>query len=342
MLGLRAGLDCYPFLIDPEAFLRERGLPQNLEDLAGSRFFELGFERVLKDLGDSAGDLEGLAYDERILSFHVAVALASMAGRRVFRRVVEAEARRAGRCLEHSGPEEALDLLRTLGYSFEKAGERELCSPAGFDRRSGEVKVKCYSYKIRFTRYLRLLREAREKDPKLALVHRPVRYGHVYVEGRALLELAKELVRARIEALAKPYSPPEPLKPYIAKILELARSMGIEAPSEEDQRAGASIRIKWIEDVVEKGLPDGRKRFILYALTPYLATTLEVEEEEALEIVRRFLENSCRNWGACSRIYEAWIRSSFRGAKRKKIKPTRLESLDEELRKNVESIVGRG
>ncbi len=85
----------------------------------------------------------------------------------------------------------------------------------------------------------------------------------------------------------------------------------------------------WVEEVVMKSLPDGRHRFILYTLSPYLANIKGVDEGEALEVVRGFLEASCRNHNNCGKVYESWVRSAFRGAKRKGIKPRSLRSWGE-------------
>ncbi len=85
----------------------------------------------------------------------------------------------------------------------------------------------------------------------------------------------------------------------------------------------------WVEEVVRKGLPDGRRRFILYTLTPYLATVRRVSEEEGVETVKEFLEASCRNHGACGKVYDSWVRAALRGAARKGVKPRGLRSWGE-------------
>ncbi|MEM4976142.1 MAG: DNA primase noncatalytic subunit PriX [Desulfurococcaceae archaeon] len=78
--------------------------------------------------------------------------------------------------------------------------------------------------------------------------------------------------------------------------------------------ASANRRRSWVWSVVEKGLPDGRKRFILHVLVPYLVNILGKSEDEVLEVCRTFLDNSCRNFNNCSKVYESWIRSVIRSA----------------------------
>ncbi|MEM3974858.1 MAG: hypothetical protein QW320_10865 [Ignisphaera sp.] len=51
----------------------------------------------------------------------------------------------------------------------------------------------------------------------------------------------------------------------------------------------------WVWRIVESGLPDGRKRFILHVLVPYLVNVVNKREDEVLEVCREFPENSCRN-----------------------------------------------
>jgi hypothetical protein len=72
---------------------------------------------------------------------------------------------------------------------------------------------------------------------------------------------------------------------------------------------------------LRKELPDGRKRFIL--------NVKGLSEEEALQVVQEFLENSCRNHGNCGKIYESFIRGDLRRVKSKGLRPVSLERLRE-------------
>ncbi|MGC9147831.1 MAG: DNA primase noncatalytic subunit PriX [Sulfolobales archaeon] len=93
---------------------------------------------------------------------------------------------------------------------------------------------------------------------------------------------------------------------------------------------------EWIEKIISKGLRDGRKRFILKVLSPYLINVLKLSDEEAFERIREFIDNSCRNYGNCEKIYESWIRGDLRRVRSKGIKPAKLESLDDELREIIQ------
>jgi len=84
-----------------------------------------------------------------------------------------------------------------------------------------------------------------------------------------------------------------------------------------------------VEKVIERGLPDGRKRFILYVLSAYLVDVKHLSEEEALEVIRGFIENSCMNYNKCDKIYDSFIRGDLARVRSKGIKPVSLEKLKE-------------
>jgi len=88
-------------------------------------------------------------------------------------------------------------------------------------------------------------------------------------------------------------------------------------------------RYEWVEKIIEKGLPDGRKRFILYVLSAYLVNVKRLSEEEAIQVVQEFLDNSCRNHGNCGKIYESFIRGDLQRVRSKGLKPVSLEKLRE-------------
>ena len=79
-----------------------------------------------------------------------------------------------------------------------------------------------------------------------------------------------------------------------------------------------------MKKVVEKELPDGRKRSILYVLSAYLVNVKGLSEEEALQVVQEFIENSCRNHSNCEKIYESFIRGDLHRVKSKSLRPVSL------------------
>jgi hypothetical protein len=75
--------------------------------------------------------------------------------------------------------------------------------------------------------------------------------------------------------------------------------------------------IRWIEAIVNIGLPDGRKRFILSVLNPYCINVKRLDIEACLEFAKAFLENSCRNYKRCDEIGEGWVRNDLARLARK-------------------------
>ncbi|MEM4429599.1 MAG: DNA primase noncatalytic subunit PriX [Thermofilaceae archaeon] len=120
----------------------------------------------------------------------------------------------------------------------------------------------------------------------------------------------------------------KPLDPERVKIVKVVVPQVVK-PRVIMASAEPAGRRSWVWNVVEKGLPDGRKRFIFHVLVPYLVNILGKSEDEVLEVCREFLENSCRNHGNCSKVYESWIRSVIRSAQTHGFKGYGLSKLKE-------------
>ncbi|MCW1308383.1 MAG: DNA primase noncatalytic subunit PriX [Candidatus Parvarchaeota archaeon] len=84
----------------------------------------------------------------------------------------------------------------------------------------------------------------------------------------------------------------------------------------------------WVWKIVERGLDDGRKRFMLMVLIPRLVHS-NYSDEEVLQVCRLFIESSCRNYGKCDKIHESWLKSVIRSAKIKEFKGFGLLKLKE-------------
>ncbi len=89
---------------------------------------------------------------------------------------------------------------------------------------------------------------------------------------------------------------------------------------------------KWVEKVAEIGLPDGRKRFILYVLSPYLVNVAKMSFEDSFKVIKRFVDSSCINFGNCSKIYDSWILGDLKRVREKHVMPKSLKSIEEEDR----------
>jgi len=117
---------------------------------------------------------------------------------------------------------------------------------------------------------------------------------------------------------------PAKLKIYVLKPIELPKEI-----KAEQARARNVKSYRWVEKVIESGLPDGRQRFILYVLSAYLVNIKNLDIEEAHQVVKKFIENSCRNFNNCSKIYDSFIRNKLKRVKEKGLKPASLKTIQE-------------
>ena len=125
------------------------------------------------------------------------------------------------------------------------------------------------------------------------------------------------------------------VKMYILKSLSLPQKINM-----NDRLRRSHNRIDWIEDIIEKGLEDGRKRILALAIIPYLINVLRLEDEEALERVREFLDASCKSYGRCDEISEKWILYEIKRIRSRGYGPIRFEKLIED-HKDLYELIAR-
>jgi len=94
------------------------------------------------------------------------------------------------------------------------------------------------------------------------------------------------------------------------------------------------VNYDWIEKVLEKGLEDGRKRFILYVASRYLVNVKGLSEEQAVEALKEFAQRK-----GSGKVYESWLRNVVRGVKAKKLLPWSLKRLQERDKELYEQVV---
>jgi len=84
------------------------------------------------------------------------------------------------------------------------------------------------------------------------------------------------------------------------------------------------VNYEWIDKVLEKGLPDARKRFILYVASRYLVNVKGLSEEEAIKRLEEFYYK-----GGGGKVYESWLKSVIKGVKSKGLLPWSLKRIEE-------------
>ncbi len=93
----------------------------------------------------------------------------------------------------------------------------------------------------------------------------------------------------------------------------------------------------WIEKVIEEGMEDARKRFILYVASRYLVNIKGLSDEDAIKELKEFYSKK-----GGGKVYESWLRSVIRGVKSKKLLPwslKRIEEKDKDLYNNIMKVL---
>ena len=80
----------------------------------------------------------------------------------------------------------------------------------------------------------------------------------------------------------------------------------------------------WVEKVLDEGLDDARKRFILYVGSRYLVNVKGLSEDEAIKRLEEFY-----NKKGGGKVYESWLRSVVKGVKSKGLLPWSLKRIEE-------------
>jgi len=99
---------------------------------------------------------------------------------------------------------------------------------------------------------------------------------------------------------------------------------------EKPRRTRVQEKYSWIEKIIQTGVPDGRSRLILYVISRYLLNIKKLDIQESHETIKTFLENSCKNHGNCSKIYDSWIRNVLTHVQKGGWKPWTLEKIQKE------------
>lgn len=95
-----------------------------------------------------------------------------------------------------------------------------------------------------------------------------------------------------------------------------------------------SLDYSWIDKVLERGLQDSRKRFILYVASRYLINVKGLSEEEAVNLLKEFYYKT-----PSGKIYESWLKSVVRGVKNKNLLPWSLKKIEEKDKEMYNEII---
>ncbi|AOL15924.1 hypothetical protein BFU36_03380 [Sulfolobus sp. A20] len=96
----------------------------------------------------------------------------------------------------------------------------------------------------------------------------------------------------------------------------------------------SSSDFSWIDKVLEKGIQDGRKRFILYVASRYLVNIKGLGDEEAIQALKEFYYKV-----PTGKIYDSWLKSVVNGVKNKGLLPWSLEKISEKDKEMYNEII---
>ncbi len=155
--------------------------------------------------------------------------------------------------------------------------------------------------------------------PETKIYHLPVSGGRVYVPPERLPYVAGciafHMVRRGLPVEGKI---PESVKEAVSRVI----SRAIRPRKKEGRGKG----IAFIERIIAaSGIPDGRKRILLYWLIPYWITIQGLSVDEAVERAKEWISRQ-----AGGKILESWIRSDAQNVKKRGIRPWSLAKVEKE------------
>lgn len=156
--------------------------------------------------------------------------------------------------------------------------------------------------------------------PEVKLYHLPVKAGNVYVPASRLPYvagcIAYSLVRKNLPVEGEI---PQNIKEAVSRALK-------KAVSGEKRRRKRGQKISFIEKLLSaSGLPDGRKRILLYWLIPYWVTVEGLPPEEAFQRAKEWISKQ-----AGGKILDSWIRDDIDNVGKKGIRPWSLRKVEKE------------
>lgn len=134
----------------------------------------------------------------------------------------------------------------------------------------------------------------------------------------------------KLAAMITPVSKPEDFDWSLVKALNPGKVTVYVYKFESHKNYSASrsmFKDDWILKIVEKGLWDGRHRFVFHVLAPRCINVWGKSEEECKEIIQLFLENSCRYWSKCGGFSMSDVENYLRSAARRRFHGFTLNGL---------------
>lgn len=158
--------------------------------------------------------------------------------------------------------------------------------------------------------------------PEVKLYHLPVKAGNVYIPPPRLPYVAGCIAYALVRRnLPVEGEIPQNIREAASRALKKAVS-----GERKKQRKGGGKKQPFIEKLLSaSGIPDGRKRILLYWLIPYWVTVEGLPPEEVFQRAKEWISRQ-----AGGKILDSWIRDDIENVRKKGIRPWSLRKVERE------------
>lgn len=160
------------------------------------------------------------------------------------------------------------------------------------------------------------------EDPSNALVNQRLSMGYVVMDRSAVVVLVAEAMKHAIRA-----GLPIPKAELPKEVLEFAKGVHFASHTAYAPRSGG---IAWIEKLLVNPIPDVRHRTVNLILAPYMTNIKNMGVDEATKAIMEYIER-CKLVNPDTRISEKYVRYQCEYAKKKGMKPLKLENARELL-----------
>jgi|YelNatPaOPRAMG01_1025707.scaffolds.fasta_scaffold10580_9 hypothetical protein len=309
----------YPFMPEVEKYVKDSGFTiSDIADLKAPKAQAImgrAEERILQSFERKAAQAD---YEDRfveIFSYFLALIVVKAVGSAYLERAFSrSEGARARTAFLNEDPSYMCKIINDL-FGLQAELVDKLPWRAG-----PEAQMKL-QFRIPAHRYLQVLGETRLLDkPGLSLIENVVHQGYVYLSRDRLVDMVQDqfsmLVLQRIKRMERPVKLPAALQGIVERIS--ARLPKPRAPKDLGQ-------YEYIEKLLQSPMMDGRHRVLWLILPPYLINVKKLSDEEAYEIITKYLERCGWHEARGERL----VKYNISRARRIGLRPPRLERLAE-------------
>ncbi len=302
----------YPFASAADAYLRESGL--SAEEVMTPKVLQRAKERVMLALINKPIDVNLSDLDAEVLSFFVAMIMVKSCHSAYLERVFSrAEGKRAREAFKS---EDDAVVCKIINELFDM--QLEIVDKLPWQATEQErMKIK---YQAPLAKYLKVASDLQQIDnPKFSLIDNLLYRGKIFLTREKVMELVHDqfsvLILQKLRKMPYPSNIPAAIKPVLEEI-----QAKIPRP-----RTLPSSKYEYIEKILQANIQDGRHRILWLILPPYLVNVKRMSDEEAFDVIKRYVDKVGWKEGRADRL----ILYNIRRARRIGLLPPTLERLSQ-------------